>query len=115
MTITIHPTSVVEPGARLDEGVTIGPFCYVGASAELGAGTRLISHATVLGNTRLGKNCTLHPHAALGDVPQVIGMKEQPDSRLEIGDNCEFREYATAHSGMPKFGASRRSATIATS
>ena len=104
MTTTVHPTSVIEDGAVLHDGVTIGPFCHVGANAEIGVGTRLISHASVIGNTKLGSNCTLHPHAVLGGWPQVIGMKANPDSRLEVGDGCEFREYATAHSGIPKFG-----------
>lgn len=108
MTTSIHPSAVVEQGAQLGDGVSIGPFCYVGPNAELGAGTRLISHATVLGSTKLGPNCVLHPHAALGGVPQVLGMKEQPDSRLEVGEGCEFREYATAHSGLPKFGGLTR-------
>lgn len=104
MTISVHPTSVIEEGAVLHEDVTIGPFCHVGPNAVVGQGTRLISHASVIGNTTLGKNCTLHPHAVLGGWPQVIGMTGNPDSRLEVGDGCEFREYATAHSGIPKFG-----------
>jgi UDP-N-acetylglucosamine acyltransferase len=104
MTISVHPTSVVESGVKLHESVSIGPFCHVGANAEIGTGSTLVSHVSVRGNTRLGKNCTLHPFAAVGGNPQVIGMGESPESRLEIGDNCVFREYATAHSGMPKFG-----------
>lgn len=104
MTSTIHPTSVVEAGAVLQDGVTIGPFCHIGPNAVIGAGTRLISHASVIGNTSVGSGCTLHPYAVLGGVPQVIGMMEQTDSRLEVGNGCVFREYATAHTGMPKFG-----------
>lgn len=104
MSVEVHPSSVVEKGAVLHDGVKIGPFCHVGRFAEIGAGTELISHASVLGATRLGQNCVLYPHAALGCGPQVIGMRETPDSRLEVGDGCVFREYATAHTGMPKFG-----------
>jgi UDP-N-acetylglucosamine acyltransferase len=104
MTSSVHPTSVIETGAKLHEGVSIGPFCHVSANAEIGAGSTLMSHVSVRGNTRLGKSCTLHPFAAVGGNPQVIGLGESPESRLEIGDNCVFREYATAHSGMPKFG-----------
>jgi UDP-N-acetylglucosamine acyltransferase len=104
MTVTVHSSSVVESGAKLHDGVSIGPFCHVGPNVELGSGTRLISHASVIGNTRLGKNCVLHPNAALGGLPQVIGMTEHPDSRLEVGDGCVFREYATAHTGLPKTG-----------
>ena len=104
MVTSVHPSSVIEDGAVLHDSVTIGPFCHIGANAEVGAGTQLISHASVIGNTRVGKNCTLHPHAVVGGLPQVIGLAAHPDSRLEIGDGCVFREYATAHSGIPKFG-----------
>lgn len=104
MSVEIHPSSIVEKGAVLHAGVRIGPFCHVGAQAELGPGTELISHASVIGNTKLGENCILYPHAVLGAGPQVIGMRETPDSRLEVGNGCVFREYATAHTGMPKHG-----------
>ncbi|MCU0730645.1 MAG: acyl-ACP--UDP-N-acetylglucosamine O-acyltransferase [Hyphomonas sp.] len=104
MSTTVHPTAVIEAGAKLHDGVFIGPFCHVGPNVELGEGTRLISHASVRGTTRLGKECVLHPHAAVGGAPQVIGVEESPDSRLEIGDKCVFREYATAHTGWAKTG-----------
>lgn len=108
MSVEVHPTSVVENGAILHDGVQIGPFCHIGKSAEVGAGTELISHASIIGQTKVGENCVLYPHAVLGCGPQVLGLRESPDSRLEIGDGCVFREYATAHSGMPKHGGLTR-------
>ncbi len=108
MTAQIHPTALVEDGATIGHGVEIGPFCHVGANAIIGDNSVLMSHTVVAGHTRLGSGCKLHPHAVLGGVPQVIGFEATPDSRLEIGDNCVFREYATAHSGMPKFGGLTR-------
>lgn len=104
MSVEVHPTAVVEGGAVLHDGVRIGPFCHVGPNAVLGEGTELISHASVMGNTTLGENCLLYPHAALGCGPQVIGMREPPESRLEVGSGSVFREYATAHTGIPKHG-----------
>lgn len=104
MSVEVHPTAVIESGAVLHDRVKIGPFCHVGPMAELGAGTELISHASVIGNTKVGENCLLYPHAVLGCGPQVLGMRETPESRLEIGAGSVFREYATAHSGMPKHG-----------
>ncbi|MEZ5998854.1 MAG: acyl-ACP--UDP-N-acetylglucosamine O-acyltransferase [Hyphomonas sp.] len=108
MPTTIHPTALVEDGARLGADVTIGPFCHVGPNATLGDGCQLRSHAVVTGHTTLGRNCVLFPHAVLGSCPQVIGFQETPESRLEVGDGCTFREYATAHTGMPKFGGLTR-------
>lgn len=104
MSVEVHATAVVEKGALLHDGVRIGPFCHVGPMAELGAGTELISHASVIGNTKLGENCILYPHAVLGCGPQVLGLRAAADSRLEIGAGSVFREYATAHTGSPKHG-----------
>ncbi|MEH6410731.1 MAG: acyl-ACP--UDP-N-acetylglucosamine O-acyltransferase [Hyphomonas sp.] len=104
MPVEIHPTACVEPGAELDEGVRIGPFCHVGPHTVLGRGTQLRSHAVVTGHTRLGENCQLHPHAVIGGPPQVIGFQETDESRLEIGNDCTFREFTTVHTGVPKSG-----------
>ncbi len=38
MTGAIHPSAVVEDGARLGAGVEIGPFCHVGSQAKLSDG-----------------------------------------------------------------------------
>lgn len=104
MTISVHPSSVIEAGAILHDGVTVGPFCHVDANVVLGAGTQLLSHVSVRGTTTIGKDCVLHPHAVLGGLPQVIAMTDDPESRLEVGDGCVFREFTTAHSSMPKTG-----------
>jgi UDP-N-acetylglucosamine acyltransferase len=108
MSVVIHPTAFVEEGAILHPGVRIGPFCHVGANAELGEGTQLMSHSVVTGYTKLGANCILYPHAVLGSGPQVVGAREGPDSRLEVGPGCVFREHVTAHSGLPKSGGLTR-------
>jgi UDP-N-acetylglucosamine acyltransferase len=34
----IHPTAIVEPGATLGDGLTIGPYCIVGAESTLADG-----------------------------------------------------------------------------
>ena len=36
----VHPSSVVDPSARLHSDVIIGPFCVVGPDAEIGQGCR---------------------------------------------------------------------------
>jgi len=35
--VQVHPTAIVEDGARLAAGVKIGPFCVVGPEVSLGA------------------------------------------------------------------------------
>ena len=36
MSTNVHPSAVVEKGAELADGVTVGPFAYVGAHVKLG-------------------------------------------------------------------------------
>jgi UDP-N-acetylglucosamine acyltransferase len=94
----IHPLALVEPGAKLGTGVHVGPFCTVGADVEIGDGTRLISHVVVTGATTIGSNCTIHPQAVLGGLPQSTGHKGGRTT-LEIGDNCTIREYVSINVG----------------
>lgn len=108
MSATVHPSAVIEAGAVLHDGVSVGPFCHVGPGVEVGAGTQLLSHVSIRGNTRVGENCIVHPHAALGGGPQSIGVTESPDSRLEIGNACIFREYSSVSTGIPKWGGLTR-------
>ena len=67
----IHPTAVVEDGAKLGEGVKIGPFCIVGPEVELGEGCELISHVR-----RHGSHDDRRAHADLSvriDRPSAAG------------------------------------------
>ncbi len=61
MTNAIHPSAVVEDGARLGTGVEIGPFCHVGPQATLGDGVRLISHVSLAGDTTVGARTIIYP------------------------------------------------------
>ena len=100
----IHPSAVVDPGAKIADDVEIGPFCVVGPNVEIGAGCKLIAQCFVDGYTTLGKNNTLYPNASLGDQPQDYGFKGGV-SYLRIGDNNNFREGFTAHVGTEEGSA----------
>src|SRR6185312_2156320 len=87
----IHPTALIEDGARLGAGVEIGPFCHVGPRVFLEDGVRLLSHVTVKGVTRIGARSVVHPGAALGGEAQIRG-NDFPEGRLEVGADCVVRE-----------------------
>ncbi|RYE91693.1 MAG: acyl-ACP--UDP-N-acetylglucosamine O-acyltransferase, partial [Myxococcales bacterium] len=76
-------------------------FGVVGAGVELGAGTRLLSHAVVLGPARLGAGNVVHPFAALGGAPQDRSYRGEP-TELWVGDGNVFREHVTVHRGTAK-------------
>lgn len=97
----IHPSAVVEPGARIPESCTIGPFCLVGADVEMGEHCELVSHVVLHGPTRMGSHNRIHPFCVLGVGPQDLSYKGEP-TRLEIGDHNDIREYVTMHRGTTK-------------
>ncbi len=94
----VHPTAIVEPGARLGEGVAIGPYCIVGGEVEIGPRTRLESHVVVGGRTQIGSDCHIFPFASIGLQPQDLKYKGEP-SRLIIGDHNVIREHVTINPG----------------
>ncbi|MEZ5895942.1 MAG: acyl-ACP--UDP-N-acetylglucosamine O-acyltransferase [Parvularculaceae bacterium] len=96
--MSIHPTAIVEDGARLGEGVSIGPYCRVASGVVLGAGVVLRSHVVVEGRTTIGDNTIVHPFAVLGGAPQHIGYRQE-DTSLNIGSGCIIREHVTANIG----------------
>jgi UDP-N-acetylglucosamine acyltransferase len=94
----IHPTALIDSGARIGDGVKIGPYSSIGAEVELGDGVELISHAVVTGRTRLGVGTTVYPFASVGHQPQDMKYDGEPSS-LEIGENNVIREHVTINPG----------------
>jgi UDP-N-acetylglucosamine acyltransferase len=94
----IHPSSVIEEGARIGAGAHIGPLCYIGSDVVIGENVRLVSHVTVIGATTIGEGCTVWPQAVLGGPPQNTSHKGGRTT-LAIGKNCTIREFVTMHVG----------------
>jgi len=94
----VHPTAVVNDGARIGDGAEVGPFCSIGPEVEIGECCALHSHVVLAGRTQLGANSIVYPFAVLGHIPQDLKY-EGEHSRLEIGERCRIREHVTIHSG----------------
>jgi UDP-N-acetylglucosamine acyltransferase len=94
----IHPTAIVDPSARLGDGVFVGPYSIVGPDVELGDGVRLESHVVVTGRTRIGARCRVFPFASLGHQPQDLKYKGER-SGLDIGSDTVIREHVTMNTG----------------
>lgn len=94
----IHPTAVIDPGARLGENVEIGPHCYVGPKVVLGDGCRLLHNVSFYGRTVVGRNNEFYPGSVIGAAPQDLKYKGG-ETDLFIGDDNVFREQVTVHPG----------------
>lgn len=81
----VHPTAIVDPGAELGAGVTIGPYSIVHAGVRLGAGSFV------------GAHCELG--LPVGGARQV-----GPVLALEIGEQATIRSGSVLYAGS-RFGA----------
>ncbi|MEL6884351.1 MAG: acyl-ACP--UDP-N-acetylglucosamine O-acyltransferase [Pseudomonadota bacterium] len=103
----IHPSAVVEDGARIDPTATIGPFCMIGQHVVIGPGVTLKSHVVVTGHTEIGEDTTVFSFAVIGEVPQDLKFKGE-DSRLVIGARNRIREHVTMNAGTEGGGGVTR-------
>lgn len=92
----IHETAVVDPTARLGEGVHVGPYAVIGEDVEIGDDTTIGPHVVIHPYVRLGRDNSVHAHAVLGDLPQDVAFSGEK-TRLEIGDRNRIRENVTVH------------------
>ncbi|MBI4573565.1 MAG: acyl-ACP--UDP-N-acetylglucosamine O-acyltransferase [candidate division NC10 bacterium] len=94
--VAIHPTALVEPGAELAEGVSIGAYTIVGPDVRVGRDTSVGSHTILEGWTEIGADCRIGPHAIIGAPPQDVKYRGEP-TQVVIGDRTLVREFATIH------------------
>jgi UDP-N-acetylglucosamine acyltransferase len=94
----IHPTAIVDPGARIAESADIGPYCVIGAEVEIGARTRLMASNYVEGVTSIGEDNIFYPYSTVGVASQDLKYKgERAETR--IGHRNRIREFVTIHRG----------------
>jgi len=94
----IHPTAIVQPGARLGAGVEIGAYSLVGEHVEIGDNSWIGPHVVVNGHTRIGCDNRIFQFSSIGEIPQDKKYAGEP-TRLEIGDRNTIREFCTLNCG----------------
>ena len=94
----IHPSAVVETGAKIANDVMIGPFSFIGAEVVLHSGVKIKSHVVVTGNTEIGHETVVYPFAVIGEIPQDLKFNGEQTS-LKIGKNNQIRENVTINVG----------------
>jgi len=94
----IDQRAVIDPGAELDEGVSVGSFSIIGAGVEIAAGTEIGPHVVIRGPTRIGRDNRIFQFCSIGEDPQDKKYAGEP-TRLVIGERNVFREFCTVHRG----------------
>ncbi|CAD5367276.1 UDP-N-acetylglucosamine acetyltransferase [Rubrivivax sp. A210] len=106
---SIHPTAIVDAGADLAAGVTVGPYAVIGPGVTVGAGTSIGAHCVIEGPTTLGRDNTIHAHAALGCAPQDMKYRGEA-TQLVVGDRntifqfCTFSRGTVQDAGITRVG-----------
>ena len=98
MTKNIHPTAIINNGAKLGSDVSIGAYSLIGPDVTIGDGVKLHNHVVIDGYTFLGAGCEVFPFTMLGGAPQHTRYNGER-SELHIGKNCVIREHVTMHPG----------------
>jgi UDP-N-acetylglucosamine acyltransferase len=93
----IHASALVDPAARLGQGVRIGPWSLVGPNVELGDGTEVGAHVVLEGRVAIGARCRIGHGAIIGTPPQDLKFRPGTPAGVRIGDDTVVREYATIH------------------
>jgi UDP-N-acetylglucosamine acyltransferase len=94
----IHPTAIVEPGAKLAPDVQVGPYSIIGPEVEIDSGTVVGPHVVINGRTRIGKHNHIYQFASVGEANQDKKYSGEPTETV-IGDNNVIREFVTIHRG----------------
>jgi len=103
----VHPSAIVDPGARLADDISVGPFAVIAAEVEIGPGSRVGAHALIQGPTRIGRDNHIHAYAAIGGDPQDKKYRGER-SELVIGDGNTFHEFVTINRGTGEGGGATR-------
>ncbi|MDR1946383.1 MAG: acyl-ACP--UDP-N-acetylglucosamine O-acyltransferase [Desulfovibrio sp.] len=107
MNAVIHPSAFVSDKARIGERVGIGPCAVVEDDVYIGDDCEIRAFASVGRHTRMGRGNIVHSYAFVGGIPQDLKFRGE-ESRLEIGDNNNFREFCTVHRGTEGGGGVTR-------
>ena len=99
----IHRTAIISKKSKISENVEIGPYCVIGPDVEIESKSKIHSHVSIQGNTKIGKNNEIFPFVSIGTPPQDLKYKGEKNS-LIIGDNNKLREYVNINPGTSQGG-----------
>src|SRR5580704_14877683 len=96
--MSIHPTAIVDPSARISESAEIGPYTVIGVDIEIGARTHIKGHVFLEGPLQIGEDNVFFPYSTVGVAPQDLKYNGER-SETRIGNRNRIREFVTIHRG----------------
>ncbi len=102
----IHPTALIDPGARIGRNVSIGAYTVIEDNVSIDDDSEIGHHVVVLSGTRLGRGVRAHPGAVIGGPPQDLKYQDE-ETFLEVGDMTVIRECVTVSKGTKETGLTK--------
>ncbi|MGH8418188.1 MAG: UDP-3-O-(3-hydroxymyristoyl)glucosamine N-acyltransferase [Pseudomonas sp.] len=93
---SVGPYVIIESGARIAAGVTLGAHCYIGARSVIGEGSWLAPRVTLYHDVRIGQRVVIQSGAVLGGEgfgfanEKGVWQKIAQIGGVTIGDDVEI-------------------------
>ncbi len=94
----IHETALIDPSARIGEGVAIGAYSIIGPGVVIGDRCHIGPHVVINGPTRMGADNRIYQFSSIGEAPQDKKYAGEP-TELIIGERNVIREFVTFNRG----------------
>ncbi|MBL6841026.1 MAG: acyl-ACP--UDP-N-acetylglucosamine O-acyltransferase [Pelagibacterales bacterium] len=95
---TIHNTAIIGSDVVIGENVAIGAYSIIEDGVKIANNNIIKSSVFITGNTDIGTSNIFHPFCSIGSAPQDLKFKNEI-TKLSIGNNNIFREYANINVG----------------
>lgn len=99
----IHPTAIIDEGARIHESATVGAYTLVGPRVTIGPDCQIGPHVVITGRTTIGARTKIFQFASIGEEPQDKKYDGE-DTELIIGEDTYIRELCTFSRGTIQGG-----------
>lgn len=96
----IHPTAIVEAGARVHESVVVGPYSIIEKGVVMERDCVIESCARIYEGTRLGCGNRVCHGVTLGSEPQDLDYRPGKGRPLSIGGHNHFKEGVNISRGI---------------
>jgi UDP-N-acetylglucosamine acyltransferase len=103
----IHPTALIDAAAELDSTVSVGAYSVVGPGVRAAEGVSIGPHCVVEGRTTIGAQTRIFQFCSIGAVPQDMKYAGEP-TELVIGERNTIREFCTFNIGTAQDGGVTR-------
>lgn len=94
MTVSIHPTALVDKKAELDSDVTVGPYSVISGRVKIGRGSTIASFVRIHDYVQAGEECIFHENSIIGGAPQDHDYNGE-ETWVMLGNRDIIRENVT--------------------